>query len=240
MPCDNCKSNKYRKIGNKIVKKTTIKGKGCWNPSYFSNTKKYAEFWKKKIPALKEQLVKIEVTPNNHYQNTAIIHFRCSDVPFIKHRHYPLLPKKYFKFISKQLYKYNINKIIIMTCNTHNKHLLADKKCPEYSNIIKRWLGKYLNINIKIDNSCMSVKDTYAAFLGCKVLVSTGGSFSFIPGLLKGKHFISPTLYGENSGDYKKSSLHKHVHWTMWDKYPNIPQKDIDYSTFNYKHFYKK
>ena len=86
---------------------------------------------------------------------------------------------------------------------------------------------------------CISNKETYSIMLGCKVLISTGGSYSFIPGITKGKNYISPSNIGEVNEKFLEiwKDIHKKVHWTMWDKFDKISHKNLDYNTFDYKNY---
>ena len=128
--------------------------------------------------------------------------------------------------------KRDIENIVIITCNTHLSHPLS-YKCSEYSSTIKSWLEDYTGLDISIDNSCQSVKETYEIFLGSKMLISTGGSFSFIPGITKDVDFISPSLLGENPSEGFQD-LYKKVHWTMWEKFDKITH-NVDYETYIYE-----
>jgi hypothetical protein len=222
-------SRKKLATGNKIVKNVTGKV-SMWEPRFHSSSEEYSNYWKKQIPAVKDEIKKIGVTPDLNYSNTAIVHFRCSDVPFIEHKSYTLLPQSYYNFVSEQINKSNVDNVVIVTCITHNKHKLADVKCPEYTDKIKSWLEDKLDIPVSIDNTCMSVEDTYSAFIGCKILVSTGGSFSFIPGICKGKDFISPSLFGLHIPSSEMIDIHRDVFWTMWDKFDHIKHEETDYS----------
>lgn len=215
-------------IGNRIVK--NISGSRTkWNPYHFKNPEDYGHYWKKNRYKVIEELK--DLTPNKTYKNCAVIHFRCSDVPFCKHPEYTLLPKEYFKFVSEKINQKQIQKIIIITCNTHNSNSLT-YKCDDYSLTIKKWFKEFTNIPVHIDNTCQSIERTYEIFLGSKILVSTGGSFSFIPGITKDENFISPSLFGDNNFSGFEN-LYEKVHWTMWDKFDKISH-NVNYKTFIY------
>ena len=177
-------------VGNSIIEKTAGNG-SLWNPLYSNTSENYSKLWNDKKSEVKDILKNLN--PNETYNKTAVVHFRCSDVPFCKHSEYTLLPKEYYKFVSDEIMKRDIENIVIITCNTHLSHPLS-YKCSEYSSIIKSWLEDYTGLDISIDNSCQSVKETYEIFLGSKMLISTGGSFSFITGITKDVDFISPSL----------------------------------------------
>ena len=216
-------------VGNNILLKTTGKNY-LWNPYHSKTSENYSKLWKRKKDTVKNKLQYL--TPNESYNKTAVVHFRCSDVPFCKHPEYPLLPKEYYKFVADEIMKRDVENIVIITCNTHNQHPLA-YKCSDYSSTIKGWLESYTNLEVSIDDSCQGIKETYEIFLGSKVLISSGGSFSFIPGITKDKDFISPSLFGENPSKGFED-LHNMVHWTMWDKFDKISH-NVDYETYIYE-----
>ena len=175
-----------------------------------------------------------------------MIHFRCSDVPFNKHPAYPLLPKEYYLFALQKIKKSNIDEILFLNCSTWKntasecKNINTEETCNQYINTIADWLEENTSIPVNREKLCVSVKETYQIMLGSKIMISTGGSFSFIPGMVKGKNFISPCNIGEKKELYDKyKNLHQEVHWTMWDKFDVVWQKNIDYKTFDYKDYKK-
>lgn len=218
-----------------------------WNPlskKWGENSTKYSIFWREKIPDIEKILKNQDIKPDKSFSNKAVIHFRCSDVPFCKHPDYTLLPKEYYYFVADKLNQNNIEEIFFINCTGHRKEKkFAEDKCNEYINIISTWLKEKSNIKINNKKICVNIKETYSIMLGCKILVNTGGSFSFIPGLTKGKNYISPS--NTNSCKDKKilekfKNLNKEVHWTMWDKFDNIPHDNLDYETFDYKTYTSK
>ncbi len=62
------------------------------------------------------------------------------------------------------------------------------------------WIKEEINgIQVRRVGCELSPRRTYNSMLAAQVLVSTGGSFSFVPGMIKGKRFVSPTLLGDVS-----------------------------------------
>ena len=231
----------YR-IGNKIVSKITSNTQN-WSASsekwMRSNPLSYSIFWKQNKEIIYQELVKQfgKVKEAEKWKNIAVLHFRCSDVPFEKNSQYHLLPKEYYHFVAEQLKNSNIKKMIVFNCMNHRKLEISQKKCPEYLNIICDWISEKCDVEIDRKIKCISTEETYRIMMSCGKLISTGGSFSFIPGITKDKDFISPNLLHEKEVDNKRfSNLSKEVHWTMWGKNKIIKHEEvIDYSTFDYK-----
>ena len=72
---------------------------------------------------------------------------------------------------------------------------------------------------------------------GAAVLVSTGGSFSFVPGVAAAgeRVFVSPYLAGDERLDRRYAELHGLVHWKMWPSFATITHDVVDdYARFDY------
>lgn len=246
-------------IGNKIMLKIAAKnysfsnyrslksGTGIWylGNKYWKNTdsKQYAKYWKSNINLIVDIFKELEIKPNQNYNNKAVIHFRCSDIPFDRAPETFLYPKEYYDFVADKINKAGVDEIVFLNCSTY---LAKDAGvfstqiiCSNYIETIADWLSKKTDVKINRNKICISIKDTYEIMYGSKLLVSTGGSFSF-PFIVKGKNFISPKLIGPN---YTKEfdDLNKHVHWTMWDKNEGIKHEKIpDYNTFDYRNYKSK
>jgi hypothetical protein len=134
---------------------------------------------------LNEVLQKKNLNKNVKYP---IIHFRCADVPFIKHPNYYLQKYSFFK---KALEKYNFDNnktVIIMYYPYHSS---------EKDNVIAA--NKYLNNLIKyISNlgyNCITQTKTpledFSDLFNAPFVISTGGSFSFMSGFFGKGKFIS-------------------------------------------------
>jgi len=241
-------SPKYKKneIGNNIVRMLASGRQhySFWNPTgksliwSWKNAEEYALEWNKNKTKINNYFVKKEFEPNKKFSNKAVIHFRCSDVPFMKHPNYTLLPKDYFLFALKKIEKNNVDEIVFLNCSGWNSKFISnpEEKCNSYINTISDWLEENTKIKVNRQKICIGIKETYEIMLGCKILVSTGGSFSFIPGITKNKNFISPSNIGEGDEKIfqKFKNIHKLVHWTMWDKFDVINHEGIDYETFDY------
>lgn len=233
-----------------------------WFPiHHFRDSKKYASFWKSKIEdvqkAIQEKSNIIKFDTINSRKGTAIIHFRCSDVPFLFNCAYVLQPKSYFNFVADKLKMYRINNVILVNCNKWARKTNPPKECHVYLNVMQKWMIEFLpRAKISIDTRCRDVELEWQDMLDTEILVSTGGSFSFFPGILKGKNFISPNIAGAcvgnglacktcHSWNWKDTNawnkLHNHVHWTMWHKnnwikyvpgldYANAQEEDFSFS----------
>jgi hypothetical protein len=168
------------------------------------NTKIYWDNIKVQVNAsLKTFTKNIEI---QELENYPILHFRCSDVPFVKHNDYHFSKYKFYKWCDNKL-KNKYKKWYIMWDNSH----LSNNDYKEWSSIYFNDLKHYLEndlhleiIHIKKNNQYEDFKLLYNAPVviqgGC------GGSFSFFGG-----YFNNRFLYtNENENDYYINSILKH------------------------------
>ena len=210
----------------------------CGNPKNFNDTeiKAYIKNIKNALPLIKKEFSKIK--PDKSVKNDAVMHIRCSDVPFTRHSNYHLQTKAYYKWIADKCKRENIKAINFLLCTNHRqnkKHL--KNKCNKITQIIRTWMKEFLpNVEMK-PVTCLNILKSYQLFLGCKVLAQGGAgpsSFSFFPGLTKGKNFLTPKFIDENLKNQTKL-LDKWIvkfPWSMWGGNP------IWHSTV--KEYYKK
>ena len=221
-----------RGIGNQIVEQVSG-GVGCWNPVRWKSAQTYARFWRQAAPALRASLSDDGCEPDRRFADSAIVHFRCSDVPFWRHEEYPLLPRSYFEFARDAIARLGARRTIVLSCPTvHRDKGHRDKaaavKCPEWAAVIAGWLNATERPVCIADERAVC-----AAMRGAKALVSTGGSFSFIHGVARGDAtFVAPTLVGV--GDYEAASeLAAAAHWTVHAAHERITHGCVP----NYAHF---
>jgi hypothetical protein len=131
-----------------------------------------------------------------------VIHFRCADVPFMRHNVYHLQKYKFFKqaldTFNERL-KLKTNKVIILYSNTHRSQDKEQTACNVYLNSFKKYLNDN-NYNVEISSNS-SIEDLSILFYAPAV-ISTCSSFSFIGGFFninyKTNNFISAGHYREN------------------------------------------
>lgn len=250
-------SEKYSRTGNRNVQKyTKSKNASTWAVGTHSVRKKrevttttidnYLKLWSKAIPKIKTDFQKDFPEPPTDfdYKNTAIIHVRCGDVPFIRHALYHLYPKSYFKFVKSKLNEWGVKNIIFSFCDNHDNEKTVDKmnrkgryeKCKSFVSTYAKWLGVD-----KPDIQCWDRTETWKNMYYVKALVSTmPSSFSFIPGMTKGKFFITPPSFGFKSEKTQEMAqyLSNKAPWTVWPNDDFVSHDDIaDYKSLKlYQH----
>lgn len=116
-----------------------------WNPESWDNKKEYAKYWtkpNKKI--LQEKFIKsrfksfYNAKPHNALP---VIHFRCSDVPFVKNGHYKLPKKEVGMKILELLKERGYDEVIWLSNGAHRKEECSEKACKDYSDYYKSLLS---------------------------------------------------------------------------------------------------
>ena len=220
----------------------------AWNPTWDSSAGctaiEFARTFSDAIPSIKARLEKQGVTADVIYASTAVIHFRCGDVPFDRTPTMQLPKQCFYDFVAKEIIRLGVKEVVMMLCTDHfdknnDQHLppleTRDRKCNEWAGVQLDWLHKRLrNTGVAVRRMPICISDlqaTYSAFSGSALLVSLGGSFSFLPGITKGKRFIQQSY--DPSGCSFCKELHQHVHWTIPSKFCSVRHTDVaDYSTF--------
>jgi hypothetical protein len=137
----------------------------------------------------------------NIQSDCPVIHFRCADVPFAKHFHYHLVKYEFYKkaleiIQSKTGRQYN--KVILLSCNTHNSSDENKKTC----NIYVKTMVDYLNsIGYEVDVQCNSNIDDFAKLYYAPAVISNVSSFAIISGYFgKGIFVCSENNIESNKG----------------------------------------
>ena len=118
-----------------------------------------------------------------------IIHFRCADTPFTKHKHYYFQKYSYFDNALKALQD-KIGKftdVTILACFDHLSNNEDKTACTTYATKLKEHLNKY-NIHIE----CNSNVDDFVSMFYAPAVISTISSFSFMSGYFGNGIYIQP------------------------------------------------
>jgi hypothetical protein len=120
-----------------------------------------------------------------------VIHFRCADVPFVRHRQYHFQKYKFYKKALENINTLSLqqySKVIILSCSFH----LSDNKdqacCSTYTNSLSDYLK---NISYDTIVECNTNIADFATLFYAPAVISGGSSFSFISGFCGKGIFIS-------------------------------------------------
>jgi len=153
------------------------------NKNWVYNLLKILKFTIHKI--IHEALEKNNLNKNVKFP---IIHFRCSDVPFIKHSKYYLQKYSFFKKALKKYNFHNDKTVIIMSYIYHKSNDDKNIASMKYLHNLKNYISN-LGYNCIIQSKT-PIEDFYDLF-NSPYVISTGGSFSFMSGFFGHGKFIS-------------------------------------------------
>uniref|UniRef100_A0A6C0DRI6 Uncharacterized protein n=1 Tax=viral metagenome TaxID=1070528 RepID=A0A6C0DRI6_9ZZZZ len=133
----------------------------------------------------------------NKLENFPIIHFRCSDVPFIRHGFYHFQRYQYFIDSLNELSKkgVDVSKVYLM-------HSLTHESSPENmaaATIYILSLAKFLEShNYIVELVSQNVESDFIAMFYAPAVISTCSSFSFVAGFFGNGLFITEGHYNED------------------------------------------
>jgi len=123
-----------------------------------------------------------------------IIHFRCADTPFMKHQDYYFQNYNYFKKGMEEIkQKVKFDKIVILSCSTHQSTVGIQKACATYSHLLKEALNEY-----KVEIQCGNIVEDFVKMFYAPAVISTISSFSYMSGFFGGGVFIIPSSITNN------------------------------------------
>lgn len=169
---------------------------------------------------LDEALIKNNLNTNIDYP---VIHFRCSDTPFIRNGFYFFQKYKFFKDSLEEIKKMkniNYDKVILLSCNSHKSNDKNSDSCNIYANSLQDYLE---NLGYEVIIKCESNLEDFATMFYAPAVISTCSSFSFIAGFFSNGIFISEGHYDCNNDKIKCDSCDN---W-LKNGY-SIPHNEID------------
>ena len=124
--------------------------------------------------------------------DTPVIHFRCSDTPFIRHPQYHFQKYEFYKEVLDKISsklgihkKYmnnkqnNKKKIKVLACSFHRSDDAIKKSCAIYTNSLCDYLK---SINYEPIIECNKNSEDFATLFYAPAVISIGSSFSFMSG----------------------------------------------------------
>jgi hypothetical protein len=167
--------------------------------------KRREQFWLIMKPII-NNILDTTLRKNNLYKeiNQQVIHFRCSDIPFIRNGYYFFQRYAFFK---DSLEENDLGKnVIFLSCNFHKSNDKNSKTCNIYAESLKKYIENLgYNINVK----CSSNLDDFATMFYAPVVISTCSSFSFMAGFFSDGIFISEGHYDSNNREKKCNDCEK-------------------------------
>lgn len=151
-------------------------------------------YWKVMKPFIHEKLENAFIQSGlkddaiNETKNAICIHFRCSDVPFVRYGGYFLQKYSYFKECLDQVSHLNYKKIKLISCQFHNSSEENRTACDKYLSSLVEHLS---SLGYTVEMQCKSNVEDFASLFYAPVVISTGGSYSFMSGFFGHGIFLS-------------------------------------------------
>ena len=201
------------------VLKENIKTASLWQNNF--------KVWKSLQPIVKK-CIKNSANLSNIItpKYKCVIHFRCADVPFVKHDSYHLLKYSWYsKAINLALRYKNFTKIHIIMCNTHHSNKLS-YLCNDLVKDLQSFILKTFNIQSIL--ICNKPDEDFLIMYNSNILIGCMSSFSFFAGLASDNLYILPTFEKEDDSFVDPISCRKNM---VFIRKEFFKHKDInDYS----------
>lgn len=177
----------------------------------------YMQYWQTIRPQMQDFYTKT-ITPLQ--VKSPVVHFRCSDAPFVEHPLYHLTKATTVNWIIANIKERGFNDVIMLSCNKHRR--VKNNPCSDY---LKFYVGLFNQAGIKVTTQCHDVYKDFAMMVHSPLLVSLNeSSFAFIAGIAKDPNdYISCNFGREHEGSYLE---HTEADWLMSANAPLL-HKDV-------------
>ena len=136
---------------------------------------------------------------------TPVIHFRCSDVPFIRNSHYHFVRYSFFNDClieaERQLNK-KFDSLLLLSCHHHKSNPVYREKCNKYEASLMQYLR---NLGYQVNVQCNSNIYDFAVMFYAPVVLSPSSSFSFMSGFFGNGLFYSEGHFTEQKNNPNKN-----------------------------------
>jgi hypothetical protein len=153
-----------------------------------------------------------------------VVHFRCSDAPFIKHGYYHLTKSKSVQWMAQKIKERGFSKVTVLSCNAH---LRQDKNsCAKYVNF---YADIFKSSGIEVEFQCNSIVQDFSMMIYSPLLVSlNASSFSFMAGISKKpQDYISCNMGIESNNGYLRQT---DADWILDHEEPLLHENVDDYN----------
>jgi hypothetical protein len=145
---------------------------------------------------MKEALENTDIGKEMVHYDHPVIHFRCSDTPFVRNEDYKIQRYAYFK----EALKYITNKtgkkyknLTIISSVEHKSQPNDKEACRFYATELKKYLDTELGYEVDITSHTDT--EDFAILFYAPAVISTGGSYSFLSGFFGNGVFVMPQYF---------------------------------------------
>jgi hypothetical protein len=179
----------------------------------------FGNFWKYARPIIKDSYTKS--IPYEHI-GFPVIHFRCSDIPFIRYSIYHLQKAKFIDWVIDIIESRGFSTVIWLNCNSH---LSSSNNCKDINDI---YIKKFEQRGISVVAKCGTIIQDFATMVNSPLLVSLNpSSYSFMAGVSKEPdNYVSCNMGQEKNGTYVSQTRGD---WLFSNEIPLLHSEVKDY-----------
>ena len=126
-----------------------------------------------------------------------IIHFRCADTPFIRHRDYKLLRYSWYARALGQIDLASVSKIAIMSCHQHKSKRAQQQACQKYALLLAEQV-RLMVPHAAVELRCDSIDADFSTMAQAPVLIASISSMAIMAGLVSSGVTIIPSCSRKN------------------------------------------
>jgi hypothetical protein len=192
---------------------------------WFIKTEEQMKFWICMKPLVNSILNDaFEKTGINTPVEYPIIHFRCADVPFVRHEAYNFAKYEFYKNALEKINEKTgipYNRVKILYAGGHLSNAEQDAACAVYCESLSKYLE---SIGYQVEIYTNSDIEDFANLFYAPAVISICGSYSFMSAFFGKGVFI--TTRHSNEGDTEPPSCETCKEW-MLDDY-KLKHKDVE------------
>ncbi len=154
---------------------------------------------------------------------TPIVHFRCSDAPFVTHPAYHLTKASTVHWLINKIKDRGYSQVTILSCNRHRR--VKNNQCAAY---LQFYRDMFTAAGIQVSTQCHDIYTDFAMMVYSPLLISLNeSSFAFMAGIAKDPNdYISCNLGREHNGKYL---AHDQADWQMAKSTPLLHNEVVSY-----------
>lgn len=184
----------------------------AWDQSYRHEYTKYWSIIRSKLNSLYS-----DILPTKRKTNVPVIHFRCSDIPMVRHSFYHIPKKESILWVCELMKNRGYKKAILLSCNSHLSNNKKKQQCTMFKDF---YIDIFKNQGIMIETQCNALYEDMSLMFHSPLLISLNvSSFSFIIGISKDPSTYCSALMGRER-DRKYESNPELQDWIV---NPTIP-----------------
>ena len=182
------------------------------------------DYWVQVSPILQSMLEHVPCVCSTMPEPIAVIHFRCADVPFVRHPKYNFAKYRFYTDIIRQeVALYGVQKVVIVYNNTHLSNPTFRRWGDQYAQRLQSQITDVCQVPVSTQSG--STMEDFQVFRCAPVLISVDSSMSFLAAMVnhsrahvmqsnyRSRHADQTTSYPDHVTEHPRDVLpHDSVH----------------------------